>query len=88
MSTLAWILVPVVLFMAVVALLLAVRERPGETRGTTDRRRPWWGNPLVWLGVASAFAVVGLVIAPRLFGFTFLFLPFIWVGGRRRPRQR
>ncbi len=87
MSTLAWILAPVVLFVAALALVLAVRERRAGEATATDRPRPWWGNPLVWLGVAAAFVVVGLVIAPRVFGFSFLFLPFIWVGGRRRPRR-
>jgi hypothetical protein len=42
-------------------------------------RRPWWGNPLVWVGVSAAFVVLGLLVAPKLFGFAFLFLPFIWI---------
>jgi len=29
-------------------------------------------------------ALLGIVVFPKLFGFTFLFLPFIWIGGRRR----
>lgn len=74
------------------ALVLAVRlgHRFG---GTVDlerarRARPWWGNPGVWLLVSALFVFLGLFVFPKLFGFTFLFLPFLWVGGlwRRRPR--
>lgn len=87
MSTLAWILVPVVLFAAGLALVLAVRGRRVEPIRAAGRPRPWWGRPRFWLGVAAVSIVLGLVIAPRVFGFTFLFLPFILVGGRRKPRQ-
>ena len=37
--------------------------------------------------VTAALLIAGLVIAPRLFGITFLLLPFLF-GGRRRPPQR
>lgn len=47
--------------------------------------RPWWGSPFVWLGVAGVFLVLGIVVWPGLFGFTFVFLPFVWI---RRPRRR
>lgn len=73
-----------------VGLLLAVRlgHRFG---GDVDlvrgrRRRPWWGHPGVWLLVSAAFALLGLFVFPRLFGFAFLFLPFVWVGGLWRGR--
>ena len=46
--------------------------------------RPWWGNPWLWLIACLAFAVLGLVVWPGLFGGTFLLLPFVWV---RRPRR-
>jgi hypothetical protein len=49
--------------------------------------RPWWGNPLVWLGVSAVFVFLGLVVAPRLFGGIFLFLPLIWLGRSRRRRS-
>jgi hypothetical protein len=42
----------------------------------------------VWIGVASALLVLGALVAPRLFGFTFLFLPFLWMNRRRRGPQR
>jgi hypothetical protein len=82
-STLALILVPAAAFVAVVWLVLAVRRGGGLLRG-----RPWWGAPPVWIGLATAFLVLGAVVAPRLFGFTFLLLPFLWRGHRRRGPQR
>ncbi len=89
MSTLAWILAPVVLVAAALALVLAVRERRAAESPAIGRPRPWWGSPLVWLGVAAVSILVGLVIAPRVFGFTFLFLPFVWIGrtGRRTTKR-
>lgn len=49
----------------------------------TVRSRPWWGNPLLWLGVSAVSVLVGLFVLPQFFGGTFLFLPFVWI--RRRP---
>jgi hypothetical protein len=52
--------------------------------------RPWWGNPVFWLLLAAALVLLGLFVFPKLFGFVFLFLPFVWIGGfrrRRRPRS-
>jgi hypothetical protein len=83
MSTLALILVPAAIFAGAVWLVLAIRQGGGLLRG-----RPWWGAPPVWIAVATAFLVLGAVVAPRLFGFTFLFLPFLWMSRRRRGPQR
>ncbi|MGZ4131182.1 MAG: hypothetical protein ACXVPR_10220 [Actinomycetota bacterium] len=75
------------------ALVLALRlgHRYG---GDVDlirgrRNRPWWGHPGVWLLISAGFVFLGLFVFPKLFGFTFLFLPFLWVGGlwRQRPRD-
>jgi hypothetical protein len=82
MNTLALILVPAVLFVAAVVAFLVFRER----RELDDR--PWWGALPTWLIVSSVLLVLGLVVAPRLLGFTFLLLPFIWVGGLGRRRER
>jgi hypothetical protein len=82
-GTLALILVPAAAFAAVVWLALAVRQG-----SVVPRDRPWWGAPPVWIAVASAFLILGAVVAPRLFGFAFLFLPFLWRGRRRRGPQR
>ncbi|MBI3648467.1 MAG: hypothetical protein HY240_06955, partial [Actinobacteria bacterium] len=50
--------------------------------------RARWGNPWLWLGVCAVFVVLGLFVFPKLFGFTFLFLPFVWMGRRgRAPDQ-
>jgi hypothetical protein len=81
-STLALILVPAAVFVGVVWLVLGVRQGGGL------RDRPWWGAPPVWIGVATALLVLGALVAPRLFGFTFLLLPFLWRGRRRRGPQR
>jgi hypothetical protein len=76
-STLALILVPAALFAAVVWLVLTIRE--GGSGGL-----PWGAVP-AWVVVAVALVVLGAVVAPRLFGFTLLFLPLLWMGrGRRR----
>jgi hypothetical protein len=82
MKTLALILIPAVLFVGAVVALLALRDRR-ELDG-----RPWWGAPPTWLLVCSVLLILGLVVAPRLLGFTFLLLPFIWMGGLGRRRER
>lgn len=81
MGTLALIIIPAVLFVGAVVAVLTLRDRrdPGG--------RPWWGAPPTWLLVCGVFLILGLVVAPRLLGFTFLLLPFIWVGGLGRRRE-
>jgi hypothetical protein len=82
MGTLALILIPAVLFVGGIVAFLVLRERSelGD--------RPWWGSVPTWLIVSGVLLVLGLVVAPRLLGFTFLLLPFIWVGGLGRRRER
>ncbi len=41
--------------------------------------------PGPWLVAAVVLLLVGLVLAPRLFGFTFLFLPLFFSRRLRRP---
>ena len=82
MGTLALILIPAVLFVGAVVAFLVIRER------TELRERPWWGAVPTWLIICGVMLVLGLVVAPRLLGFTFLLLPFIWVGGLGRRRER
>jgi hypothetical protein len=82
MRTLALILIPAVLFVGAVVAVLSLRDRR-ELDG-----RPWRGTPPTWLLVCGVLLILGLVVAPRLLGFTFLLLPFIWVGGLGRRRER
>jgi hypothetical protein len=83
-GTLALILVPAAIFVAVVAGVVASRDR-----GTRDPGRPWWGSPVVWVAASAAFVLLGVFVFPRLFGFTILFLPFLLARsfGRRRPED-
>jgi hypothetical protein len=68
------------------ALTSATTAAPTAHRHEPDR--PWWGNPLLWLGVCTVSIVLGLVVWPGLFGGVVLVLPFVWVGRpRREPRM-
>lgn len=79
---------------AVVAVGFALAVRLGHRYGGDvdlvrgRRNKPWWGHPGLWLLVSAAFVLVGLFVFPKLFGFTFLFLPFVWIGGLWRGRPR
>jgi hypothetical protein len=83
-STLTLILIPAAIFVAVVAGVVAFRDR-----GMRDPQRPWWGSPVVWVAGSIAFVLLGVFVFPRLFGFTILFLPFLLARsfGRRRPED-
>ncbi|MGZ4127251.1 MAG: hypothetical protein ACXVEX_03810 [Actinomycetota bacterium] len=95
------LLVPLLFIVgAMVALGLFVRTVAGrgveideieeldERAEGPERARPWWGNPLLWVGVSAVFLVLGLLVAPHFLGGTFIFLPFIWIGRPRRFRLR
>jgi hypothetical protein len=60
---------------------------PGLASPPRDRRarpaRPWWGSPLLWLGLSLLFLILGWLVRPWLFGGVFIFLPFVWIW---RPR--
>ena len=90
--TLLFIAAGFVLVVAVLVTALTVSSRFGGTIDLAGEqpRRPWWGSPVVWVLVGSAFAVVGLFVFPKLFGFAVLFLPFVWIGrfGSRRRSTR
>jgi hypothetical protein len=83
-GTLALILIPAAIFVAIAASILVFR-----TRGIRDPERPWWGSPVVWVAGSLAFVLLGVFVFPRLFGFTILFLPFLLARsfGRRRPED-
>ncbi len=89
-------LTAVVLTLILVPLMVAVLvltrrvENPSETELEAARvERPWWGNPAVWIGVGAVLLILGVVVAPRLLGFVWVLLPFIWLrsGGRGRPQR-
>jgi hypothetical protein len=50
-------------------------------------RRPWWGNPLIWLAAAAIFLILGLFVAPHFLGGIVIFLPFLWIWPRRESRR-
>jgi hypothetical protein len=72
----------------VLAVLLGHRYGGDVDLVRGRRARPWWGHPGVWLLVSAVFVFLGLFVFPKLFGFTFIFLPFLWVGGLWRGRSR
>ena len=87
MGTLALILVPAALFIGAVILYLALAN--GRR---LEPARPWWSYPATWIALSTVFVLVGITVFPRLLGFTFVFLPLIWMRGfgnrRRRPDDR
>lgn len=54
-------------------------------RNPPPPRRPWWGNPWLWLGISAAFVALGLVVWPGLLGGIFLFVPFVWLSRPKAP---
>jgi hypothetical protein len=82
-STLATILVPAAVVALAIAGALAWRERAVREPG-----RPWWGNPATWVVVCAATVLLGVFVFPRLLGFGFLLLPFVWTRGHRRRREQ
>jgi hypothetical protein len=61
----------------------ALAAQPRAATGPDPLARPWWGNPLVWLGVGLVSVLLGVFVWPWLFGFTFVAVPFVWWG---RPK--
>ena len=82
MGTLALILIPAALFIGAVILVLAL-----SNGRRVEPARPWWSYPGMWIAISTVFVLVGVMAFPRLLGFTFVFLPLVWMrgfGGRRR----
>jgi hypothetical protein len=85
-GTLALILIPAALFVGAVALVLALRN--GRVAGLGG---PWWGYRGAWIAISTVLLLLGVMVFPRLLGFTFVFLPLIWMRGfgrRRDPQDR
>ena len=89
------LVLPLAVFLvAVVFLMGRVLESPAvvghddELESEEPPRRQWWGNPLVWLAVAAIFVLLGVFVAPGLFGGVFIFIPFMWIRFPRHKRRR
>lgn len=85
MSTLASILLPAAALAAATWVVLRLGRR-GEV---TPARRSW-SRPGLRMAALAAFVLLGLFVFPRLLGFAFLFLPFVWMrrSGRGPARRR
>jgi len=79
MGTLALILVPAALFIGVVVAVLALRDAGARSSGGA--------LPVARILLIAGLLVLGLLVAPRLLGFTFVFLPFLWIAGAGRRRR-
>jgi hypothetical protein len=76
-----------------IAVTLVVVALGGAILALTDggpvgaaRRRPF-PVPAPWIALGAIVLLLGVVIMPRILGFTFLFLPMIWSRRARRPRR-
>jgi hypothetical protein len=88
---------PALIALAVTAIALAVSapllaRQASRAPGAAGPTRPLWATPAVWIAASVALVLLGVLVFPRLLGFTILLLPFIWMrsGGRRpgsRPRE-
>jgi 4-aminobutyrate aminotransferase len=54
-------------------------------RDRAEPRRPWWGNPWIWVGVSAVSVALGLLVWPGLLGGVFLFIPFVWLSRSKAP---
>jgi hypothetical protein len=59
-------------------------EFPSRGIATTSAKRPWWGNPWLWLAVCTVFVLLGVFVWPWLFSGVIVVLPFVWI---RRPHR-
>jgi hypothetical protein len=79
-----------VLIVVVITLLVLVGGAAvlgrSASRGSVGPSRPVWANPAFWVAASVVLLLLGAFLVPRLLGFTFLLLPFIWMraGSRRR----
>ncbi len=71
-------------------------EAPGVREGRAGPRTPRErlqaamgrrGTPEPWVLGLIALLILGILVAPRLLGFTFVFLPLILMNRRRFPRR-
>jgi hypothetical protein len=81
-GTLWLILVPAALLVGAGWVWLRLRQGPDGAG------RPWAGPPPLAIAAGAAFLLLGVFVAPRLLGFTFLFLPLVFRRGFGRGRGR
>lgn len=87
---------PAVILIAVSAGLMLFVRRLAPPVGADEPefvseeppQRPWWGNPLVWVGISAVLLILGLFVLPQFLPGVFIFLPFMWIGGGRRREGR
>lgn len=72
-----------IVVLAVGAAIVALTE--GSPLRAGGRTLP---VPAPWIVVGALLLILGVVLMPRLLGFTFLFLPLIWSRRSRGPRRR
>jgi hypothetical protein len=54
-------------------------------RDQAQPRRPWWGNPWLWIGVSAVFVVLGVFVWRGFLGGVVLFVPFVWLSRPKPP---
>jgi hypothetical protein len=73
----------VVVFRQRSAARRAALASPNAARRPAGPPRPWWGDPLLWVGIGLVSVILGVFVWPGLFGLAFIAVPFVWW---RRPR--
>ncbi|MFM8998667.1 MAG: hypothetical protein ACKOKE_01030 [Actinomycetota bacterium] len=87
MGNLLLILVPAAfVVLGTAAYLTRSVAREAATAGGVPPE-PIWMHPLGFAVLAALGLIAVLVIAPRLLGITFLFIPFLWSRGPGRRRD-
>lgn len=79
----AFIAIGVTVVVVAVAGTVVALTDDGPMRGTRRRALP---VPAPWIAMGAILLVIGVLVMPKLLGFTFLFLPMIWSRRARRPR--
>ena len=82
------LVVPLLMLAGMLALVRTFMASIGDEvdAEALPRARPWWGSPVLWLVVAGVSLFLGLFVLPHFLGGLIFFVPFMWVGGGRRPR--
>jgi len=87
MGNLVLILVPAAFVVLATAAYLnrSLAREAGAVGGAPPE--PIWMHPLGFAVLAALALITILVVAPRLLGITFLFIPFLWSRGPGRRRD-